>query len=100
MKPLIIIGTSLALVAVLAFCLRWWFRRLPDALAVQHRLCGILMWTGVLITVAAVVISFAASTPVTGLLLASTGLLTVTSTTLKRKQLARLLDERNKGAAV
>ena len=96
MKPLLIIGINLALLPVMALGLRFWLRGQPDALAARHRLCGIIMWAGVLIAVAAAVISFAASLPVVGLLLASSGLLIVTSMSLQRKQLARLLAERRK----
>jgi len=100
MKALIIIGTNLALIPVMAVGLRWWLRGHPDALAAQYRLCGIIMWMAVLIAVAAAVIGLATSLPGVGLLLASSGLLMVTSMTLKRKQLARRLEERSKNAVV
>jgi hypothetical protein len=98
MKPLIIIGINLALIPVMALGLRFWLRGQPDALAAQHRLCGIILWAGALIAVAAAVISF--TLPVVGLSLASSGLLIVTGMSLRRKQLARLLAERRKNDAV
>jgi hypothetical protein len=96
MKPLMLIGINFALLASVILILRFWLRKHPHSLAAQHRLCGFIQWLGVLNAVAAAIIGFVIPMPATGLSLASSGLLVVTSMTLKRKQLSRLLAKRQK----
>jgi hypothetical protein len=89
MTTVTIIGLIFAILAIAAVSVRIWLRSHPGSITAQYRLCGIVMWLGVFVSVAGAVLSFVSSHPTMCLLQVVTGLLITTSMLLQRKSLAR-----------
>ena len=76
---------NLVAIVVGSLLLRLWLRRQPDPRGTHRRICGVIMWLGCLICVAALVLELVCKPPQPQWLLISTGLGIVVSMLLARR---------------
>ncbi|MEY4917116.1 MAG: hypothetical protein RL616_1029 [Verrucomicrobiota bacterium] len=96
MTPLIIIGTSLALLPIAIFALRTWLRSQPDTFAISYRLYTIVMWLCCLVAIVAAIIGFIEPHPYVYSMVTSSAFLNVIVMSILRKKLVRQRDEKQK----
>ena len=76
---------NLAVVIAVGIVLRLWLRNQPDPQGARRRICGVIMWLGCLISVAALVLELVCKPMQPQWLLTSTGLGIVVSMLLARR---------------
>ena len=93
---LLVVSLHVATLVPVVLYFRRWLRRQPDPLAAHHRFCAIVMAAGFLLLAEGSIVGLLTKRATTGFALFPVGFCIIASMLLKRKELARQIDERRK----
>ena len=93
---LLVVSLHVATLVPAIIYMRRWLQRQPDPLAAHYRFCASVMAAGFLLLAEGAVIGLITKRVTTGFALFPVGFCIIASMLLKRRELARQLDERRK----